>query len=77
MLPMAELLPPPRGLLNAQHFTDQEGRPVLRLACDCATITDYVTGDAADITEPREVVFTCDGCHSTRWITIVPLAADP
>jgi len=53
-------------------FTDDQGRLVLRLACDCATTTDYVIEDAEHITEPREVAFTCDGCHSARWVVMVP-----
>ena len=71
---MADILPPPRSLLAAETFTDEQGRPVLRLACDCATTTDYVIEDAAQITEPREVAFTCDGCESVRWVVITPVA---
>jgi hypothetical protein len=69
---MADILPPPRGLLGAETFTDEQERPVLRLACDCAT---YVIEDAAQITGPHEVAFTCDGCESVRWVVITPVEA--
>jgi len=52
-----------RELLTAELTVTADGRLILRLVCDCATITDTdVTGAGS------EFAITCDGCHSVRWI---------
>jgi hypothetical protein len=67
-----DYVPPPRSLLWANPVST-EGGPGIELGCDCGTSIVYIIADADQITEPREVAFTCDGCNSVRWITVGPV----
>ena len=68
---MPEFLPPPRSLISVRAATPEEGGGVL-IGCDCATTTQLIIEDADKLTEPREMAFTCDGCHSVHWFTLSP-----
>lgn len=52
---------------------DENGDPVFRCLCDCATVTD-VTLARADVMlqhgAVQEIAYTCDGCESAHWMTI-------
>ena len=65
-----DYVPPARSLLWVKPYSGEDGEGI-ELGCDCATVTVYLV-DAADLTEAREVAFTCDGCSSVRWITLYP-----
>lgn len=67
-----DYIPPPRSLLWANPVSTEHG-PGIELGCDCGTNTILVIADADQITEPREVAFTCDGCNSTTWFTVRPV----
>lgn len=42
--------------------------------CDCGTTTRLMF-NPDDVTEIRELAFTCDGCQSVHWFRIGPLSA--
>jgi hypothetical protein len=63
--------PPPRSLLWARPYSGEDGRGI-ELGCDCATVTVYILEGLDQLTEVREIAFTCDGCDSVRWVTIGP-----
>ena len=67
-----DYIPPPRSLLWAKPVSTERG-PGIELGCDCGTSTIYVIEDAGQITRPVEVAFTCEGCNSTRWVTVGPV----
>ena len=53
-----------RDLLTAQ-IEVVDGRLILRIICDCGSVTD------ADITDaPTEFATTCDGCYTVRWFQL-------
>lgn len=54
------------GLLYLRIDHDDNGRPVLQIACDCAIVTDYTL----DIATSGEFAATCDGCQTTRWFAL-------
>ena len=43
--------------------------------CGCATTTILVLdlAEAAMVQETREVPWTCGGCNSVHWLTLVPM----
>jgi hypothetical protein len=67
-----DYIPPPRSLLWANPVETEQG-PGIELGCDCGTVTIVVIDGADQITHPQEVAATCDGCNSTRWITVGPI----
>jgi hypothetical protein len=67
-----DYIPPARSLLWANPVDTDDG-PGIELGCDCGRSTVYIIADADQVTEPREVAFTCDGCNSVRWITVGPV----
>ena len=66
-----DYIPPPRSLLWATPVHTEDG-PGIELGCDCGTITILVIDDADQLAQIQEVAVTCDGCNSTRWITVGP-----
>lgn len=46
----------------------------LEALCDCATTTILTIDpdEAAQVTETRDIPFTCEGCLSVHWLTFVP-----
>lgn len=64
--------PPPRSLLWAKPYSGEGGQGI-ELGCDCGTTTIYLIDGTDQITEPRDMAFTCDGCNSVRWITVGPV----
>jgi hypothetical protein len=66
-----DYIPPPRSLLWANPVSTEQG-PGIELGCDCGTSTILVIDGADQLTELREIAATCDGCNSTRWITVGP-----
>jgi hypothetical protein len=71
-MPDDDYTPPPRSLLWANPVETEHG-PGIELGCDCGTTTILVIEDAGQLTEPREIAATCDGCHSVRWMTVGPV----
>lgn len=67
-----DYIPPPRSLLWANPVSTEHG-PGIELGCDCGTNTILIIDGADQITQPREIAATCDGCNSTRWITAGPV----
>ena len=69
---MAEdYVPPPRSLLWAEPYSGEDGEGI-ELGCDCGTNTILISDGADQITRPQDSAATCDGCNSTRWITVGP-----
>lgn len=67
-----DYVPPPRSLLWAKPVPTEHG-PGIELGCDCGHVMVLVITDADQVTEPQEIAATCDGCNSTRWITVGPI----
>lgn len=66
---MADDLKPVAGnrtAVDLRLYTDAEGRPVLRIICDCSIITDAVL----EIHALGEFAITCDGCQTSRWFAL-------
>ena len=59
-------VPGNRAAIDLELYNDEDGRPVLRIICDCAIITDAVL----EIHALGEFAVTCDGCQTTRWFAI-------
>ena len=72
-VPPQAIIPPPRSLIFVKPATAEEGGGIL-IGCDCATTTQLIIEGADELTETREMAFTCDGCHSVHWFTIGPQA---
>jgi hypothetical protein len=72
-MPDDDYTPPPRSLLWATPYVGEDGEQGIELGCDCATVTVYILEGTDQLTEPRDMAFTCDGCNSTRWITVGPV----
>jgi hypothetical protein len=68
----SNILPPPRSLLWASPYSGEEGQGI-ELGCDCAAVTVYILEGLDQMTEARDMAFTCDGCQSVRWITVGPV----
>jgi hypothetical protein len=58
-----------RGLVYVRPHKDG-----IEALCDCGTVTVLVIDpdEAATVTETREVPWTCGGCNSVHWLTLVP-----
>lgn len=67
--------PPPRSLLYVKAVPAEEGGGV-EIACDCGTLTHLIIEGADQVTEQREMAFTCAGCQSVTWFTVGPLGQD-
>lgn len=63
---MTAFLSPPRSIVWVKPAPS--GVEVL---CDCATITVFDLSDVPAGTLPLEQAFTCDGCQSVHWFTLV------
>jgi len=69
----ADWTPPPRSLLYVRPVPAEQGGGLL-IGCDCATETHLVIDGLDQLTECREMAFTCDGCQSVTWFTVGPAA---
>jgi hypothetical protein len=65
-------IPPPRSLLWAKPVQTEHG-PGIDLGCDCGNAYILVIDGADQLTAPRDIATTCDGCNSVRWITVGPV----
>lgn len=66
---MTEFLLPPRSI---EQVTPVPGG--VEVLCDCATITVLDLSDVPLEALPLEQAFTCEGCLSVRWFTLVAVS---
>lgn len=67
----ADWTPPPRSILYARPFTNEEGSGVI-IGCDCGTTTQVVIEGIEHFTSPSEMSITCS-CLSVHWFTVGPV----
>lgn len=62
---------PRRSIIGVEPSPDGKG---VAVTCDCATTTVLVFEDIESLPEQREAAFTCDGCQTTHWFRVGPMA---
>ncbi len=56
--------------VNRSIVSVKPARGGVEVVCDCATVT-VLTFDAVP-DQTTELAFTCDGCSTVHWYTLVP-----
>lgn len=59
----------PRRSVLYSRLLVVDGKPAVEIACDCAMVTQHVI-DPDPQASIAEIPLTCDGCTTTRWITL-------
>lgn len=75
-MPGSDFTMPPRSIVSIQPVPPEQGGGIL-IGCDCGTTTQLVVEGLEQVTEARELAFTCDGCQSSTWFTVGPLSDLP
>lgn len=63
-----------RGLVGSWLAYNDDGDPVLTMWCDCGTTTVLTVAGVSTVPVGTEIAVTCDGCLTTRWITVGQVA---
>ena len=66
---------PGRSLIGAEYLQpERDGQVRVLLTCDCGTATDLTVQVEGKIARPQDAAFTCSGCGTSHWFTIVAAA---
>ena len=63
-----------RSLLWVKPIPPEQGGGI-EIACDCGGLKQLIIEGAEELTDRREMAFTCDGCQTVSWFTIGPVDA--